>query len=77
MTPKPVGDIKMSFPTKMTTTPNLRYATFGIIFPTKDELEVLRCLFHIDAQSRDSIPAEHTTNTAHYVGGQEILGTEV
>src|SRR5258707_640364 len=61
----------------MTTTPDWRCATFGIVFPTTEELAVLQCPFHIDAQSRDSIPAEHTTNTAHYVGGQEIPGTEV
>src|SRR5712692_11761487 len=61
----------------MTTTPNWRHATFGIVFPTMDELAVLQCPFHIDAQSRDSIPAEYTTNIAHYVGGQEIPGTEV
>ncbi len=61
----------------MMTTPNWRQATFRIIFPTADELAVLCCPFHINAQSRDSIPAEHTTNAAHYVGGQEIPGTEV
>src|SRR5229473_7871892 len=61
----------------MMTTPDWRGATFGLVIPTTDELAVLQCPFHIDAQSRDSIPAEHTTNTAHYVGGQEIPGTEV
>ncbi len=61
----------------MTTTPDWRCATFGIVFPTMEELAILRCPFHIDAQSRDSIPAEHTTNAAHYVGGQEIPGTKV
>src|SRR5258707_15619457 len=58
-------------------TPDWRNAMFGVVFPMKNELAVLRCPFHINAQSRDSIPAEHTTNTAHYVGGQEIPGTEV
>src|SRR5258708_3913278 len=61
----------------MSTTTDWRHATFGIIFPTDDELAGLRCPFHIDAQTRDNIPVEHTTNTFHYVGGQEIPGTEV
>jgi len=61
----------------MTTTNDWRHATFGVIFPTNDELVVLHCPFHIDAQSRDSIPAEHTMNTFHYVGRQEIPGTKV
>jgi len=50
---------------------------FGIVFPTKAELEVLQCPFHIEAQNRNSILAEHTTNMFHYVSGQEIPGTEV
>ncbi len=61
----------------MTTTLDWRGATFGLVFPTTDELNVLWCPFHIDAQSRDSIPTEHTTNAFHYVSGQEIPGTEV
>ena len=61
----------------MTTTPDWRGATVGIVFPTRDELEALRCPFHIDAQARDSIPAEHMTNASHYVSGQDIPGTEV
>ncbi len=61
----------------MTLTPDWRNATFRIVFPTKEELEVLWCPFHIKAQTRDSIPAKHTTNTFHYVSGQEIPGTEV
>ena len=50
---------------------------FGVVFPTTGELDILRCPFFIEAQSRDSIPAEHTTNAFHYVSGQEIPGTEV
>ena len=61
----------------MTTTPDWRHAMFGVVFPTTGELDVLRCPFFIEAQSRDSIPAEHTTNTFHYISGQEIPGTEV
>ncbi len=70
----------MSFPKKkkkMTTTPDWRGATFGLVFPTTDELNILRCPFHIDAQSRDSIPTKHTTNAFHYVSRQEIPRTEV
>jgi len=61
----------------ITTTPDWRCATFRIVFPTTAELDILQCPFHIDAQSRDSIPAEHMTNAFHYVSGQEIPGTEV
>src|SRR5258708_34176921 len=61
----------------MTTTPDWRGTTFGLVFPTTDELNVLQCPFHIDTQSRDSIPAEHMTNAFHYVSGQEIPGMEV
>ena len=61
----------------MTTTPDWRHVTFGVVFPTVAELNVLRCPFHIEAQSRDSIPVEHTTNAFHYVSGQEIPGTKV
>ncbi len=61
----------------MTTTPDWRHAMFGVIFPTEGELDVLWCPFFIEVQSRDSIPAVHTTNAFHYVSGQEITGTEV
>src|SRR5216684_6192220 len=61
----------------MTTTPDWRHATFGVVFPTEGELDVLQCPFLIEAQSRDSIPAAHTTNAFHYISRQEIPGTEV
>ncbi len=61
----------------MMTTPDWRHVMFGVIFPTEGELDVLWCPFFIEAQSRDSIPMAHTTNTFHYVSGQEIPGTEV
>ncbi len=50
---------------------------FGLTIPTRGELKVLQCLFHINAQTRDSIPTEHTTNAYHYISGQEIPRTEV
>src|SRR5216684_7448845 len=61
----------------MMTTPDWRHAMFGVTFPTTGELDILQCPFHIKVQSRDSIPAAHTTNTFHYVSGQEIVGTDV
>ncbi len=61
----------------MTTTPDWQHATFGVMFPTTEELNVLWCPFFIEAQSRDSIPTEYMTNAFHYVSGQEIPGTEV
>ena len=63
--------------TEMMTTLDWRHTMFGITFLTMRELEVLQCLFHIKAQDRDSIPAKHTTNTFHYINGQEIPGTNV
>ncbi len=61
----------------MTSTPDWRHVMFRVVFPATGELEVLWCPFCIEAQSRDSIPAEHTTNTFHYVSGQDIPGTKV
>src|SRR5258707_2519413 len=61
----------------MTSIPDWRHVMFRVVFPATGELKVLQCPFHINAQSRDSIPAEHTTNAFHYVSGQEIPGTEV
>src|SRR5258708_10137830 len=46
----------------MMMTPDWRNTTFRVVFPTMAELDVLQCPFLIDAQSRDSIPMEHTTN---------------
>ena len=50
---------------------------FRIVFLTREELKILQYPFHIEAQSRDSIPAKHMTNAFHYVSGQEIPGTDV
>src|SRR5260370_42262665 len=61
----------------MMTTPDWRHAMFGVVFPTTGELNILRCPFFIEVQSKDSIPTEHMTNVYHYVSGQEIPGTEV